>query len=180
MSPILDHALQPPPVLIVGVGNGFRRDDGVGPWLAARLQTALIAAGASTGVEVIELSGEGAGLITAWEGRQRVIVIDAVQSGAAPGALHRFAAEAAPLPRGVFRCSSHQFGPAEAVETARALGRLPTELVLYGIEGADFGYGEALSPEVERAALALAKRLANELGFQSETDAVTGTVPSSG
>ena len=73
-----------------------------------------------------------------------------------------------PLPRGLFRCSSHLFGPAEAVETARVLGRLPTELVLYGIEGAEFGYGEALSPEVERTAIELVELLVNELGFRPQ------------
>jgi hydrogenase maturation protease len=49
-----------PPLLILGIGNRFRADDGVGPAVAGRLRALGIPAG--------EHSGEGAGLMEAWEG----------------------------------------------------------------------------------------------------------------
>jgi hydrogenase maturation protease len=51
----------------------------------------------------------------------------------------------------------------EAVQLARALGRLPGRLLVIGIEGKRFDSGAGLSPEVERAA----ERLADELAGQS-------------
>lgn len=134
--------------LVIGVGNRWRRDDGIGPWVTDRM--------ADSGIETIEHSGEGAGLIDAWSGRDRVILVDAAQAGAAVGTIHCFDAVTTELPRRFFRYSSHLFGVAEAVETARALGRLPQALIVYGIEGADFGFGDALTPEVERAGIQVA------------------------
>jgi len=141
--------------LILGVGNRYRRDDGVGPAVADRL-TAL-------GIAVQEHSGEGAGLMDAWSGAERVIVVDATQSGAEPGTIVRLDAGTQELPGGLFRYSSHLFGLAEAVEMARALGRLPGELVIWGIEGADFGFGEDLTPAVAAAADEVARRITAEL-----------------
>ncbi|WP_448192917.1 hydrogenase maturation protease [Azospirillum sp. sgz301742] len=143
------------PPLILGIGNRFRCDDGVGPAVADRLNALSIAAR--------EHSGEGAGLIDAWSGAGRVVVVDATQSGAAPGTIIRLDAVGAVPPQGLFRYSSHLFGLAEAVETARALGRLPESLVIWGIEGATFGFGEALTPAVAEAADAVVQRIAAEI-----------------
>lgn len=136
---------------VIGVGNRFRSDDGAGPRVAELLK--------DSGLDVLELPGEGAELIEAWSGAERVIVVDAARSGAAPGTLHRFEAADTPLPVGFFHYSTHQFGVAEAIETARALGRLPARLTVYGIEGKCFAFGEALVPEVEAACRAVAAEI---------------------
>lgn len=141
--------------LILGIGNRFRCDDGVGPAVADRL--------AALGIPTREHSGEGAGLIDAWTGAGCVVVVDATQSGAAPGTIVRLDAVGTAPPQGLFRYSSHLFGLAEAVETARALGRLPDSLVIWGIEGAAFGFGESLTPAVAEAADTVARRIAAEL-----------------
>ena len=57
------------------------------------------------------------------------------------------------------RSSTHAFGVADAVELARALGRLPGRLDVYAIEGASFAAGDRLSPAVERAVAELAAEL---------------------
>ena len=126
--------------LVVGVGNSLRRDDGAGPHVARAL--------ARLGWETRELPGDGAELLDLFDGRDAVVVVDALASGAAPGTVTRIDAAQTPLPPGRFRGSSHLFGLAEAVETARALGRLPESLVVYGIEGADFAFGEGLTDAV--------------------------------
>ncbi len=150
---------KPSAILIIGIGNPLRRDDGAGPAVAHELAPRL--AGTAT---VMEHDGEGASLMESWEGAERVILIDAVQSGAAPGSVHRLAAHESPLPTGFFRYSSHLFGVAEAVEMARALGRLPRELVVYGIEGAQFEYGEGLSPAVANAVKQVTREILYRLG----------------
>ncbi|HEY9079495.1 hydrogenase maturation protease [Magnetovibrio sp.] len=127
---------------IIGVGNALRGDDGAAAAVVARLRTDDIPA--------YVFDGDGAELMEMWQGQGRVIVIDAALSGAPPGTLHRFEANFEELPRNFFRHSTHQFGVAEAVEMARTLGRLPGELIVYGIEGARFDLGAPLSPGVEQ------------------------------
>jgi hydrogenase maturation protease len=57
------------------------------------------------------------------------------------------------------RTSTHALGVPEAIELARALGRLPARLEVYAIEGARFTAGAELSPAVERAVRELAESL---------------------
>ena len=136
-----------PAALVIGVGSEFRGDDAVG-LLAAR----RIGEEAPDGVRALASSGDGAALLEAFgEADTVVVVVDAVRSGAPPGTIHRLEADRRHLPAGLFPSSTHAFGVAEAIEMARALGRLPRKLVLYGIEGRDFQAGAALSGEVARA-----------------------------
>ncbi len=73
--------------------------------------------------------------------------------------MRRLDATGQELPPELFRTSTHHLGLAEAVELARALGRLPQRLVVYGVEGASFEIGEELTAEVrsgsEQAATAI-------------------------
>jgi hydrogenase maturation protease len=146
--------------LIIGIGNEYRGDDAVG-LIAARLLKERLADSAI----VIEQSGDGAALMEAWRGAEAVVIIDAATSGATPGTVHRFDASAQPLPNDDFRCSTHAFGVAEAIELARALARLPRSLIVYGIEGKNFAAGVGLSPEVEEAVSEVARRLLTEFSL---------------
>ena len=147
-----------PNTLVIGLGNAFRGDDGVGRVVARRLREIAL-----PGVTVREESGEGAALMEAWMDAGAVILVDAVQSGAAPGTIHRLDATRTPVPSRFFHYSTHAFSVAEAVELARALNQLPPRLILYGIEGGDFTAGEQLSPEVAAAVDELLPRIRQEI-----------------
>ena len=86
-------------------------------------------------------------------GRRRgALVVDAVASGAAPGTVHRFDASERAVPARVFRSSTHAFGVGEAIELARALGRLPGRASSStASRAAEFAAGEGLTPPVEAA-----------------------------
>ncbi len=133
-------------VLLIGIGNDYRGDDGAG-LLVAR----AVAGRAGDGVTVLELPGEGTELMAAWTGRSSVIIADTARSGAEAGRLTRLDASTSPVPRGFFSYSTHAFGLAEAVETARNLNALPAALVIYAMEGRVFEQGAPVSPEVEAA-----------------------------
>ncbi|MDJ0824401.1 MAG: hydrogenase maturation protease [Rhodobacter sp.] len=139
------------PNLHIGIGNPFRRDDGVGPWLATRL--------AQAGLNAITHEGDGTRLIDLFADHPNIVILDASRSGAAPGKLTEFNAIAAPVPAEFFHYSTHRFGVAEAVETARALGGLPDRLTLFAIEGREFSHGQGLSPPVAATAERLLGRL---------------------
>jgi hydrogenase maturation protease len=135
-------------VLVVGVGNPLRGDDGAGLEVARRLRER---AGADA-IEVGALEREGIGLLDVWEGARAVVLVDSVRSGAAPGTIHRLDATDRPLPARLRSSSStHAVGISEAIELARAVGRLPSRIVIYGIEGSRFETGTALSAEVAAA-----------------------------
>ncbi len=148
--------------LVVGIGNAARADDAAGLVAARRVREMLAACPdmAEPGrVAVVEHDGEGTNLVTLWEGHETVILIDAVSSGAPPGSILRFDACSQPIPPQIRACSTHAFGVAEAVELARALGRLPPRLIVYGIEGRSFSAGAAMSAEVEAALAVVAERV---------------------
>jgi hydrogenase maturation protease len=132
--------------LIIGVGNLYRSDDAVGIMIARKIKQTV-----SNGVSVKELSGEGTSLMDSWQGYEQVYIVDAVSSGVSPGSIHRMDASKEPIPSKFFSCSTHDFGVAEAIEMARALGQLPRKLLLFGIEGNNYQPGEKMSAEVEQA-----------------------------
>jgi len=130
-------------IIIIGVGNPYRGDDGAGLAVARSLLER-----AHRGVVVLEQDGEPASLIAAWEGVDAVVLVDAVSSGSKPGTIHTLDAVKTPLDRDLFRHSIHAFGVAEAVELSRALGSLPRILWVYGIEGERFEMSEELGADV--------------------------------
>ena len=140
------------PMRIIGCGNIDRGDDGAGLLVARRLR--------EMGTGAQEQSGEALSLIESWAGAEDVIVVDAVVSGKAPGEITVWDARAHPIPSGIWRGSTHDFGLAEAVELARVLDRLPARLWIYGIEGRRFEQGSRPSPEVTRAIEEVAERIA--------------------
>jgi hydrogenase maturation protease len=145
-------------MLVIGVGNAYRCDDAVGLIVAQRLR-ALV----PPGITVLEQSGEGATLMEAWQDADHVILVDAAFSGEAPGTIHRFEAAVEPIPAQFFNYSTHAFSVAEAVEMARQLDKLPPSLIVYGIEGRSFSFGQDLSLEVEQAARAVVAQVLQEL-----------------
>lgn len=148
----------PSSTLIIGVGNVYRGDDGVGVTVARRLRARTPAE-----VAIVEASGEGAALMELWKGAAQVVVIDATHSGSPSGTIHRFDARAEPLPSQFFHYSTHAFSVAEAVELGRALDVLPPRLIVYGIEGQSYSAGEGLSAEVEKAASDVIPRVLQDL-----------------
>jgi len=146
--------------LLIGVGNPLRADDAAGA-LAAKLIR-----GRRHSCRVVEHNGDGASLIDAWSGAQKVIVVDAVSSDSPPGTIFRFDATEQPLPGKVFQNSTHTFGLREAVELSRALHRLPHQLIIYGIVGKSFALGGRLSAEVEEAACQVVERILEEPGVR--------------
>ena len=145
-------------VLIIGIGNEYRGDDGAGLVVARRIKELNL-----HDVRLMEASGEGAALMEAWQGAEAVILIDAVYSGGTPGTIYRFDARAESISAKFFHYSTHAFSVAEAIELARALDQLPPRLIVYGIEGQRFDAGVGLSAAVERATQEVVRRLLREM-----------------
>lgn len=141
-------------VLIIGLGNGLRGDDGAGLEVARRLRAA---AAHAAGIEVRELRGEPIELLDLWQNAAAVVLVDTMRSGAPAGTIKRFDASREALPLHTRAASStHALGLGEALELARSLDRLPERVIVYAVEGRAFEPGAALSPEIETALTAVA------------------------
>src|SRR4029077_5683013 len=118
----------------------YRGDDAAGLVVARRLR--------DLGVEALEQEGDPVALLEVFARRAAVVLVDAVQSGAPPGTVHRVDVSAAALPRALRgSTSAHAVGRGEAIDLARTRGLLPQHVVVYGVEGARFDSGAELSDE---------------------------------
>jgi hydrogenase maturation protease len=143
--------------VVIGVGNPFRRDDGVGPAVVDLLRDRL------PRIRFLTCDGEPTTLIEAWTGSDRAIVVDAVRAhGGELGRVHRFSAEHPTATRtGV--TTPHAADLGDAVALARALDRMPRNLLIFGVQVENVGFGLGLSPAVTAAALELADEIAELL-----------------
>lgn len=151
-----------PSILVIGIGNSYRGDDGVGPIIASYLKEKL-----PVGTMVVERCGDGLDMMDVWKNAKTVFLIDAVCSGSQAGTVHRFDAVAGPIPTIFSRFSTHVLGIPDAVELARSLNRLPQRLVVYGVEGKNFEAGTRLSPEIESKVQDIADSILKEISTVS-------------
>ncbi len=129
-------------VVVIGVGNRYRGDDGVGPAVAAGC-----AARALPGVRVVTEVADATDLLEAWSGAALAVIVDAA-AGPAPGRVGCCGIHDLP---GTAALSSHGLDIAAALRLGQALERLPAELVVVTVGVADTGHGLGLSVKVAEA-----------------------------
>lgn len=145
-------------IRIIGFGNQWRGDDAVGLCAASALRERL-----GAGAEVIKAEADGTQLLDLLEGQESVILIDAVEGLGVPGATIRLDLSAEPHWGPVRPCSTHAIGLADAVALARVMGRLPSHLVLYGIEWATLDPGAGLSDAAREGLRTVVEQVVQEV-----------------
>ena len=164
------HAAPPLPraiPLVIGLGNDERSDDRSGLEVARALKPRL-----KGRARVEECTSGGIALLELWRDADRVLVIDAVRSGAPPGTVHRIEPGDGFLPGMRPATSTHGLSLAEAVALGRGLGCLPRHLVIYGIEADTLTVGGGLSPPVAHGIRDVTNRILAEL--QEDTEPAEG------
>ena len=146
------------PVVVIGIGNEYRRDDGAGPAVIGQLRGLVPA-----GIELVITDGEPVRLLEAWTGAVLAVVVDAVCAEPShPGRIHRFVVD---QPAGAARpASSHGFGLDDAIGLALALDRMPGRLIVHAIEAADLTQGIGLTPPVAASVRAVATAILDDIG----------------
>ena len=129
-------------VLVLGVGNRTRGDDGAGPCIAEQ-----VAALALPGVEVV-VEAEPLALIEIMAGHDVVVLVDAVAPQGDAGRVHVWDGDSLPRGRAMRAVGSHGMGVRDALELAGALHSLPSRLTVVGVEGESFDVGAPLSEAV--------------------------------
>jgi hydrogenase maturation protease len=144
--------------VLIGIGNEFRSDDALGILVARELRRRYHGS-----LRIVEQGGEGAALLEAFGDSSAALLIDAVTSRDLPGTVLRLDLSHAGVPATMTCASTHAFGVAEAIELARALGRLPKKVILYGITGESFDPGKGLSDPLVRAIPGLLQMIEDDL-----------------
>jgi len=142
--------------VVIGIGNDFRRDDGVGLTVARRIAERDL-----VGVRVVSGISEPAGLLDAWTGAARAIVVDAAAgTNSAPGRIRRWAGPDLEITAVV---SSHALGLAQTCALGQVLDQMPDELMVFTVDIADTNHGVGLSPAVAAAVPDLVDLIVAEL-----------------
>jgi len=136
-------------VVLIGLGNDLRHDDGIGLYAAGGVKE-------KQGDNIVALIGikDSAALIERLLcGAKKAYIIDCTSSGAAPGTIYRFNTLTDEIPGDIFKGrSTHALDLEGSIRLARALsGRIP-DLIIFGIEGKDFSFGRGFSDDVRKAA----------------------------
>jgi hydrogenase maturation protease len=146
-------------IVVIGVGSEFRRDDGAGLQVVARLRQQV-----APTVELRLSDGDPAGIIEAWEGARLAIVVDTVLAEPAqPGRLRRLVLDRS-HPELQPAVSSHGLGLGEAIGLGRALGRMPERLIVHAVEAGDVNLGTGCTEAVASALPELVAAVLRDLG----------------
>ena len=151
-------------ILIVGVGNPLRGDDGVG----VRLAEILAAQGLPDDIEVVDGGTLGLGLVNLMEGRRRVVIVDAADLGREPGEFAFLRLTQARLLGEERHLSVHGAGVREALLLAEALDSLPEDVLIVGVQPASMEWDTSLTPGVQAALPHITQAILEELGLAAE------------
>ncbi|MEZ0357366.1 hydrogenase maturation protease [Mycobacterium sp. SA01] len=145
--------------LVIGIGNDFRSDDGVGLAVAAE-----VASRRPPGVEVLSAASDPGQILDAWADVPLVVVVDAASGpDAVAGRIRHWIPGDDHEPMVV---SSHSLGLPEIYALGQALGRLPRRLVVLTVEIEDVSHGVGLSPPVADAVPAAVEAVLAEVRRQ--------------
>jgi len=132
--------------VVLGLGNPYLGDDGVGIAVAKELQRRNLGEGTLVRAhQTFDLW-----LLSEYGGASRLIIVDAVMSGSAPGTVTEY--EVAPRQGPLSSLPGlHSLELHDLVDFAGRMGLLSCPVTVIGIEPKDCKLGEGLSPEVEEA-----------------------------
>ena len=147
MSAVLDFeatGVRARRVIVAGVGNVLRGDDGFGPAVTELLGHL------PDGAHVVETGIGGIALLQELMGGcDGLVLIDAVERGAAPGTVFLIEPE---VEKGVHVPDIHLANPHRVLSMAKTMGVLPERVVIIGCQPLDVEeMCQGLSPPVQRA-----------------------------
>ena len=167
MGPVEGHTTRAARILVAGMGNVLRLDDGFGVEAARRLAACVL----PHNVRVVEAGISGISLVQELlDGYDTLVLLDAVDRGGDPGTIYVVEPQIDDLgtyeatARQDFLADMHYATPERVLILARALGVLPPRVLIVGCQPLHCDdLGTELSAPVRFAvaeAVAIAQRLA--------------------
>lgn len=135
-------------IVVLGVGNILCGDDGFGVLAAGLLYSHYEFRPA---IEILDGGTLGQTLYGRVTGASRLLLLDCVDAGLAPGSIVRKAGCELPQWLGAGRLSAHQGSLAEILAQAELRGESPDEIVLLGVQPACTEFGADMGDPAKRA-----------------------------
>ena len=134
------------------------RDEGIGLHIAYELEKSIL----PEGIKVLDAGTRGLGLIDLMREAPKVIFIDAAEMGKTPGTMMRVAADELKMVAGKVDFSLHEVKLPQVLHLASLLGISP-EVVIFGIQPEDLGWGMELSPPLKRVVPSIVESVLKEV-----------------
>jgi len=155
--------------VVIGLGNPFMKDDGVGILAAKELRHRDL----GVGVLVYEYQTLELSLLWQFRGASRVIVVDALRSGVTPGTVSMFAIT--PREGPVLDLPSlHALQLYDMFDLANQAGMLPCPVTIVGVEPKDCSLGEGLTDDVAAAVPKAVELVIEGLRLPQQSDEAEG------
>ncbi len=142
-------------VAVVGVGNILMGDEGAGIEVARELEKRV------RNVEIIDAGTAFFALVSEMDRFDKLIIVDAARGGKEPGTVYRFRLEDVRSTQPAV--SLHDVGVVEALKLESLTGRIPEEVVFYGIEPCKVELSMGLSEVVRKKISYTAEAIVREL-----------------
>jgi hydrogenase maturation protease len=147
-------------ILIAGIGNLLLTDEGVGVHIIRELSKRKL----PENVELVDIGTASFDLLTFMEGKDKVIIIDAIAVDDKPGALYKLSPDDIVSGKQKLLTSLHQFGIPEVLSSIKQKGE-KIEIVIFGIVPKDYQtYGTELTPELKTSLPKVIKEILKEIG----------------
>jgi hydrogenase maturation protease len=121
-------------ILVAGVGNLLKSDDGLGPHIIERLKEVQLPAN----VDLLDLGTSGMDILHYCANYGKVIFVDAIRLGKPPGTVYRIRPREVEVPddelRNVIYMSMHEIDLERVISLGKRLGKMPEDLVIIGCE----------------------------------------------
>lgn len=145
--------------LVLGMGNILLEDEGLGVRALEALQDGYAL---PPGVELLDGGTTGMGLLDDISGRDHLLVLDAVQTGAPPGTLVVMRDEDVPVYFGI-RVTPHQLGLSDVLATLKLSGEQPGSVTVLGLVPHSLELSLELSPPIRERLGSLVEATVEEL-----------------
>jgi len=146
---------------IIGVGNPFRKDDGIGIVLLEKLIEKKD--DLPQDIEYIDGGTGGMNLLHILALFDVALVIDAVKLNGCPGESKLFKSEDVRSKKSSINISTHESDVLKIINLSKELGEIPDQLFIFGVQPKDVSQGDNLSPELQKSIPLLTSNLKNEI-----------------
>jgi hydrogenase maturation protease len=146
-------------ILIAGIGNLLFTDEGLGVHILKELSKKKL----PKKVELAEIGTATFELVRFIDGKDKVIIVDAIVSDEAPGTIYKLTPKELKSSSKNQLASLHQFGICEAIETVTQMGNTP-EIVIFGVVLKDYqSIGTELTPELKKSIPKIIQEILKEI-----------------
>jgi hydrogenase maturation protease len=144
-------------IAIIGVGNQIMGDEGTG----VETLHVLRQMSCPEGVELIDAGTAFFSIVSDLKDFKKLIIVDVVRGGKPPGTVYRFEME--DVKGGDILVSLHDVGVVDSLMMESLVGKIPEEIVFFGIEPQRVELSTELSETVKKRLGYLAQRILEEV-----------------